>query len=109
MEDADVYVMDHTDNVVIYCCMGTGDDDLYQLAYSADADGNITLSTDPPFVVQPVTSYVPEPVETMETSTVPNMASMDAGDTATRFADRDRADFLRVAMLENDKPNILLV
>ena len=109
MEDADVYVMDHTDNVVIYCCMGTGDDDLYQLAYSADADGNITLSTDPPIVVQPVTSYVPEPVETVEDSAVPNMASMDAGDTATRFADRDRADLLRVAMLENDKPNILLV
>jgi HK97 family phage prohead protease len=96
-EGPSVCVVDHTDNVVIYCCYGTGDDDMYQLSYEADADGNITLSSDAPIVVQPVTSYVPEPPET--------------GDMAMRsdHTERDRDSFARLDLLIADKPRLLLV
>ena len=95
-EGPSVYVVDHTDNIVIYCCVGMGDDDMYQLSYEADADGNITLSSDAPIVVQPVTSYVPEPPETGA------MAPTD-------YSQRDREWSARLDLLIADKPRLLLV
>lgn len=90
--DGFVCVIDHTDNVVIYCVYGIGDDDQYQLGYTADADGNITLSTDAPIVVQSVTSYVPEPPE-------PRSAVFEL---------RDREDAARFEMLRSVEPALLL-
>jgi hypothetical protein len=95
-EGPSVVIVDHTDNVVIYCCCGTGDDDMYQLAYEADADGNITLSSDAPIVVQPVTSYVPEP---------PEPSAM----TPTDYSQRDRDGFANLDLLIANKPRLLLV
>jgi HK97 family phage prohead protease len=91
-----VHVVDHTDNVVIYFTMGMRDDNLYQLSYTADADGNITLSTDAPFAVQPVTSYVAEP---------PSMHDIAPPD----LTQRNRDSFHRLDLLIANKPHLLLV
>jgi hypothetical protein len=92
--DSSVYVVDHTDTVVVYSQVD--DDAMYQRSYETDADGNITLSRDAPIVVQPVTSYVAE---------LPPTGAM----TPTDHTQRDRESFSRLDLLIADKPRLLLV
>ena len=92
--DSSVYVVDHTDTVVVYSQVD--DDAMYQRSYETGADGNITLSRDAPIVVQPVTSYVAE---------LPPTGAM----TPTDHTQRDRESFSRLDLLIADKPRLLLV
>ncbi len=87
-----VCVVDHTDNRVIfsvYCNMsdpanamamtsaGIDEGDLYQLGYTADASGTVTLSGDKPAEVNAVTTYVVEAPEPDGRSTVEHLAERD--------------------------------